>query len=210
MTTTSRRGPRWANRLAIVALLALVLGPLTFVGTRMEIAAWHAARGVDAMWAGEHAAAVAHYNQALDWNPDSAAYLAARAKAEIELGQFSEAVKDALRATELAPNNVPAQHIYTTALLRAGRGKEAAAFFEDQLPYLGIYDDAQRASLQNNIAATLATANLDLDRALKHIEEALAAAAKDDNDQRISHQIQAVVDRQRIRDLGFTPEESLF
>lgn len=287
------RGARWANRLAIVALLTLVLGPLAVMATRMEVAAWHAARGLDSAWDNQHEEAIAHYNLALQWDPESAGYLVLRAKSAMELGRTDEAIKDSAQARQLAPTSPVAESVYSTALLRAGRGKEAAAVYEDQLPYLGIYDNAKRASVENNAAAVLATVQVDLDRALKHIEsaleyapdqayfidtramvyyrlgeyskaladmdvvlagsdelakridslmneasaddrhrafqqreerrslaqmlyhralihEALAAQTKDDEDKRRGHEIQAVADRQQIRDLGFTPEESLF
>lgn len=291
--TVPARGPRWANRLAIVVVVLSVLGPLAVVGIRAEVASWHAARGVDAAWDGRAKEAITHYDNALAWDPYRAGFYTLRAKAYLELERPAQAVADARQATELAPAQEAAAHVYTTALLRDGQGKQAADFYEEQLPYLGIYDDGRRAGLQNNIAAILATANIELDRALKHIEaalkfapnqayfidtramvlyrkgefakalidaqkaignpaqasravevavsnlsaddrhrayqvreghrgiaqllyhralihEALATQAKDDLNSRITHQIQAVADRQRIRDLGFVPNETLF
>lgn len=292
-STSNPRRSRWANRCAVLATLLVVLGPLGFIYTRAEIASWYAARAMNAVWDEKYAAAIEHYDRALAWDAEDAGYLVLRAEALLELDRNDEALKDSRRAAELAPDNSFVLQVYTTALVRTGQAAEAAKLYEDRLPYLGIYDDRLRALLQNNIAFILATANLDIERAKKHIDEALeyepdnlsyidtramvfyrqgehekaladmqralrsstqllsltqtvaadssidqrhrsynerkgryvwaqmlyhralvheALAAKADGDdaKRIAHQIQAVTDRQKIRELGFTPSEKLF
>jgi tetratricopeptide (TPR) repeat protein len=166
----SRRGPRWANRLAIFLTLALVAAPLTYVGILMEIAAWHAAAGQDALWNGQYEQAIRKFDDALAWKPEEETYLALRSEALLELGKVDEALANARQAIEIAPLRPTIQFAYVTALVRAGKSAEAAEFYEKRLAALGDDELASYGpTLRNNMAYHLALANVDLDRALKEI-----------------------------------------
>lgn len=166
-----RPSDRRKNAVAIAVVLLLVLGPLVMAGIHQEVAAWHAAEGLSAAWDERFDEALDHYQRAIAWDPHTAATYALQAQTLLGLGRVSEAVVAAEAAYDRAPDS--ALMVYADALLKAGRGKEAADVLQGYHDALPDFQAAERASAANNIAATLAIANIELDRAHKLADRAI-------------------------------------
>lgn len=175
--TNTTGGPRWANRLALLITVLLVLGPLGFFGTRLEIAAWYAAAGQNAAWDGQPAQAIEQYTTALSWAPHEPSYLVRRSKQYLLQDNLEAAVADAKLAYQLAPERLSVCEAYSTALLRAGHGKEVVELWQTLLKAAEQSDTASLAMYWNSLAYFQALANQDLDQALEYINKALETNA---------------------------------
>ncbi len=170
---TASGGPRWANRLALFITLLLVLGPLGFFGTRLEIAAWYAAAGQDAAWDKQPELAIEHFTTALSWAPSQPDYLVLRSKQYLEQNNVEAALADAKLAYQVAPQRMSVCEAYSTALLRADRGDEVVKMWQTLLQEAEQSETAQLSMYWNSLAYFQALANQDLDQALVYINKAL-------------------------------------
>lgn len=139
----------------------------------MEVAAWRAAEAQTAVWEGDYSLALRKFDEALAWDSDQPGYLVLRSEVHLQQGDIDAALADAEQALELAPRNMAVQEAYTTALTRAGRAEEAAAFYDKRLQALGDYSPLEKVLRRNQVAYSLALAGKDLDRALEQINLAL-------------------------------------
>jgi tetratricopeptide (TPR) repeat protein len=84
-------------------------------------------RGLAHARAGDHAAAVADFAEALTLSADNAAVLLSRGQAHADLGQHEQALADYARALEVAPRSTAALLGRAGVLARLGRHDEAVA-----------------------------------------------------------------------------------
>ncbi len=166
-------GPRWANRLALFITLLLVLGPLCFFGTRLEIAAWYAAAGQDAAWDKQPAKAIEKYTAALSWAPNQPDYLVLRSEQYLLQDNIEAALADAKLAYQSAPDRMTVCDAYSKALVHAGKGGEAVKIWKEKLQEAEQAESAALPNYWNSVAYFQALANQDLDEALVLINKAL-------------------------------------
>ena len=166
-------GPRWANRLALLITLLLVLGPLCFFGTRLEIAAWYAAAGQDAAWDKQPSNAIEQFTTALSWAPNQPDYLVLRSEQYLLQDNIEAALADAKLAYQVAPERISVSEAYSTALVRAGHADEAVKIWQTLLQEAEQAESSQLPTHWNSLAYFQALANQDLDQALVFINKAL-------------------------------------
>ena len=166
-------GPRWANRLALLITLLLVLGPLCFFGTQLEIAAWYAAAGQDAAWDKQPSKAIEQYTTALSWAPNQPDYLVLRSEQYLLQDDLAAALADAKLAYQVAPERMSTCEAYSTALVRAGQRDEAVKLWQTLLQEAEQSESARLPIYWNSLAYFQALANQDLDQALVYINKAL-------------------------------------
>ena len=88
-------------------------------------------RGCADLLAGDHRAAVEHFDRALAKRPDDVPLLSAKAAALVSLRRFDEAADFYAKAIQLAPNDTHARYNYGTLLYRQARFTEAVEQFRE-------------------------------------------------------------------------------
>jgi tetratricopeptide (TPR) repeat protein len=140
--------------------------PLGFYLGRKEVAAWEAAAAQQASWQDDRSAALEKLDRALQWDPESVEYLILRSRLYLELDQTKEALVDATQAFERSPESSVVTEAYCNALVRAGRGAEAAEVLDQRLEALNADEVDALMMMRNGVAYHLALADVELDRAL--------------------------------------------
>ena len=165
---SASRGRPWATRATVLALLALVLGPVLVLGLPDEIAHWYEAAAVEQYLDGNVEGAEASLEQSLHWQPDSISALQRRARWRLEAKEYEDALADVDRVLELAPRDPAARQLRAEALQHLGRHPEAIALWES------LAKSWPAADVLNGLAYARAVGNTDLDAALADINRALA------------------------------------
>ncbi|GIW70621.1 MAG: hypothetical protein KatS3mg102_0163 [Planctomycetota bacterium] len=116
---------RVAIRVAAALALAAGLGGCATLGSMSDIEVW--TLGDEALYRGEHKAAIAYYDELLRRNPENAAVLARRGLAHDRTGNEAQAREDYTAAIARAPQ-APLPYLYRANLaLRGGQAEAALA-----------------------------------------------------------------------------------
>ena len=98
-------------------------------GTHLADAEAYKAAGNKFFKAGDYAAAIAQYGQAIELDPQSSTYLSNRAAAYIGMNHFAEALLDARQADALEPNNSKILHRLARIYTALGKPSEAIEIY---------------------------------------------------------------------------------
>ena len=167
---------RWGARLSIVVIALLVLGPLLWRWLPTEIARWYAASAMEKHLEGDAEAAEQDFQNALRWDPQSAAIHRQSGDFHAELGQYEQAVDFYSRAVELDATDPLNLMQRSVALQHLERHSEAIRDWEEIVDLLRDKHQTQEAIALNGLAYARALGNTELDLALDEVNQALQFA----------------------------------
>lgn len=174
----SPRDNRWTNRLAILIVVLLALGPVMFLEGPAEVARWHQAAATERWLAGDKKAALSRLEDAIRWAPDRTDAFLCRGDWRLEDQEFQKAIDDYNTALKLDPANFQALLNRSQAFQHLGRHKEAIQDWR-KLVELGRSAPApQRAVLLNGLAYAQALGNVELKEALENVIQAINLAGE--------------------------------
>lgn len=176
MDAASRR--RWTNRLAILLVVLLALGPVVYLEGPAEIARWYQAAATERWLAGDKQAALARLETALQWAPDQADAFVCRAEWRLEDQEFLKAGEDYSAALERDPAHVGALIGRSQASQYLGRHKDAIQDWKRLVDLGRASSGRQRAILLNGLAYAQALGNVELKEALENILQAINLAGE--------------------------------
>ena len=160
-------------RLLVWLLLAATIGPCAYLEAPREVSRWYLAAAQVEREAGHKELADQQMSQAQRWSPDDPAILLTRAKWRMEDGNHSAALEDCNAVDERIPQNAAVLSLRSEVLQHLGRHEEAVADCKS-LDRMSVTSGIpSRVDALNGLAYTRAVGNLELDEALKGIEEAL-------------------------------------
>ncbi len=175
---TGRQGSGCAGRLAILAMIVLVLGPLLWLELPSEIARWRQAYAMELWRAGDKSAALAQIEDSLRWDPTQADALACRGDWRLEAGEYQKAIDDYDEALQRNPRHVTARINRSVAFQHLGLHARAIADWKELLGFAQNADPRQRAVLLNGLAYAQALGQQDLEDALTNVDQALSLAGE--------------------------------
>ena len=160
--------------------LLIMVGPCTVMQVPLEIGRWKLAAAIQAREAGDKERAYAELNAAMNWVADRPALIAQQAKWHLADGQVEEGLAVADKLLESAPDSSEALRAHSRFLQMAGR-------FEDAIADLKKVDQnsqrtgvPSRAEALNELAYAQALAEVELDDALKNVDESLELLTKEE------------------------------
>ena len=112
--------------------------------------------------------AIAHYNKALELDPDYGEGHYNLANALLRVGRTDEAIAHYEKALEIYPKNIPARYNLASVLVQGGRAEEGIAHYRKALEL-----NPRNAGAHNNLGVTLLRLGR-VDEAATHFREALA------------------------------------
>jgi tetratricopeptide (TPR) repeat protein len=170
---------RRASRLAILALVMVVLGPVLWRWWPTEVARWYGAIARERQIEGDMQAAEQALLTALRWNPESAALHRQRGDLGIDSREYDRAVADYTRAIDLDPTD-PMNFVQrSVALQHQKRHDEAIRDWQRVEALVKDQGQQQAASVLNGLAYARALGNTELDRALGEVNQALQFGGRD-------------------------------
>ena len=160
--------------------LLIMVGPCTVMQVPLEIGRWKLAAAIQAREAGDKERAYAELNAAMNWVADRPSLLAQQAEWHLADGQVEEGLAVADKLLESAPDSSEALRAHSRLLQMAGR-------FEDAIADLKKVDQnsqrtgvPSRAEALNELAYAQALAEVELDDALKNVDESLELLTKEE------------------------------
>lgn len=168
-----RRAPSWTARLAILATLVLVLGPVLYTGLPQEIARWYTAAAAERQLEGDLDGALALLDKALAWNPNDAHVFLLRGDWKLAGKDYQGSLADYDQAAERDPKNLIVYIQRSQAFQHLGRHREAIADWQKLSDLSSRAGPENRAVVLNGLAYAMALGNTDLDEAIAHIEQAI-------------------------------------
>ncbi len=176
MNAASRR--RWTNRLAIIFVVLVALGPVVYLEGPAEVARWYQAAATELWLAGDKAAALARLDTAIHWAPDQADGFVCRADWRLEDREFLKASEDYSVAIERDPAHAGALIGRSQAYQYLGRHQDAIQDWKRLLELGRAAPGRQRAVLLNGLAYAQALGNVELKEALENILQAINLAGE--------------------------------
>jgi tetratricopeptide (TPR) repeat protein len=170
------RGNRWTNRLAILIVVLLALGPVMFLEGPSEVARWHQAAAMERWLAGDKKGALARLEHAFRWAPEQADAFVCRGDWRLEDQEFRKAIDDYNSALELDPTHFLALLNRSQAFQHLGLHNEAIRDWKKLVELGRSAPDHQRAVLLNGLAYAQALGNVELKEALENIIQAINLA----------------------------------
>ncbi len=174
----SSRHNRWTNRLAILIVLLLALGPVMALEGPAEVARWYQAAAMERWLAGDKNAALARLDAAFGWAPDQPDAYVCRGNWRLDDQEFQTAIDDYNSALELDPSHLLALLNRSQALQHLGRHKEAIRDWKKLVEIGHSAPGQQRAVLLNGLAYAQALGNVELKEALENIIQAINLAGE--------------------------------
>jgi tetratricopeptide (TPR) repeat protein len=167
---------RWSGASCVLLVLALVLGPLLYVGLPREMARWRIAAALEKRLDGDLQGAIEDLGRALEQFPDDEQLYRQRADWLLEARQLERALSDADRAIELAPSDIRSYLVRSQILQRLDRHDDAVADWNRIVGLVRQGTGVSLAEALNGRAYARAVGNLELPEALEDVEEALQRA----------------------------------
>ncbi|MCL4206816.1 MAG: hypothetical protein KJ000_30410 [Pirellulaceae bacterium] len=170
---TSNSRNRRASRVAILALVLLVLGPVLWRWWPTEVARWYGAIARERQLEGDSQAAEQALLTALRWNPESSPLHRQLGDLRVDSRDYDRAVADYSRAIELDPTD-PMNFVQRSVVLQhLKRHDEAIGDWHRIEALIKDQGQEQTASVLNGLAYARALGNTELDRALDEVNQAL-------------------------------------
>lgn len=166
-------------RVWVWLLVLALVGPCAFVQTPREVGRWYLAAAQVEREAGREQLADQYMSRAQDWAPDLPVILLTRAAWRREDGQYQAALDDLKQLRESLPDEPVVLVEHAQALQHLGRHDEAIADWKvlDRMSLTGGVPSREQAL--NGLAYARAVGKLELDEALKGVEEALKIVPRD-------------------------------
>jgi len=166
--------PRPRNlRLLVWLLLVATIGPCAYLEAPREVSRWYLAAAQVEREAGRKELADRQMSQAERWSPDDPAILLARAEWRRQDGQYASALEDVDAVNDRSPENPAILVLRSQILQHLGRHDEAVADWKSLDRMSMTSGIPSRPMALNGLAYARAVGNLELDEALKGVEEAL-------------------------------------
>ncbi len=171
----SAPGSRWA----VAAAIALVVGPLLWVGVPREVARWYLAAAMEAARRDDTPTTLRHLDLALQWNPQLPEAYTQRALERLRAGDLPGAWEDSTRAADLE-GTLGVSGLSTRSLVHQRKGDHDAALadIEAVVSILSDYPDQFPVAL-NQRAYARALAGRDLELGSQDIQKAIELTAAD-------------------------------
>jgi Tfp pilus assembly protein PilF len=160
-------------RRMMLLLLLILVGPCVVVQAPLEVGRWKYAAAVEAREQGDKAAAYRQLEETMRWIPNSRQLFARRAQWRLADGQQEQALADAERVMQLSGESAEACRAYGRFLQRAGQFREAVAYWKKVDQQSQLSGKPSRSQALNELAYAQALAKVDLDDALRSVEESL-------------------------------------
>jgi tetratricopeptide (TPR) repeat protein len=161
------------RRWVIWIMLLVVVGGCLISQTPREIGRWELAAALNARDAGRKEEAYTRLEKAQRWFPDNPILLLQRAEWRLADGDRPAALEDVQRMVELSGESVASLMYHSQFLQDAGQFGDAVKDWKklNQMSERNARPD--RASALNGLAYAQALAEIELDEALDHVNEAL-------------------------------------
>jgi tetratricopeptide (TPR) repeat protein len=176
--TNSSRDNRWTNRLVILIVILLALGPVMYLEGPAEVARWYQAVAMERWSAGEKQVALARLQDSLRWAPDQADALVCRGDWRLEDQEFQKALDDYNSALACNPTHIQALLNRSQAFQHLGLHKEAIRDWKKLVDIGRSAPEYQRALLLNGLAYAQALGNVELKEALENVIQAINLAGE--------------------------------
>jgi tetratricopeptide (TPR) repeat protein len=154
-------------------LLGVIFGSCTAAQGPREIGRWHLAAALNLRSKGEKEAAYQQLERAISWFPKSPELLLHRAEWRLEDGQRDEALADCDRMLEVGGESFSTLSIHSEFLQNAGEFAKAVDDWKKIEQASNRSGIPSRETALNGLAYAQALAEVDLDKALDHVNEAL-------------------------------------
>jgi tetratricopeptide (TPR) repeat protein len=156
-----------------LSILGLFLGAMMYFAVPGEIARWRIASAEEKRLNGDIRGAIADLDKALAQNPDEMQLLAKRIEWNIDLQDYDAALADCDRMVALRPDGLNGYLLRSHVYQHRGEHEKAVADWK-QIMQLDIVQTTRvRGFALNGLAYARALANLEIDEALKDIDEAM-------------------------------------
>ena len=179
--------PPWFPWKSILLVSGLMLGVFAVLETPREIGRWHLAaarehwrdaeygeiQGDLTLVAENRQKAFAKLDDALKWSPQDLGFLWQRAEWRIELGEYEGALLDSNRLLESFPDDLSLLRLRGKTLHLLARHVEAVKDAEHINNLSKTSGNPQRAVALNEVAYSKAVGKIELESALKEVNEAL-------------------------------------
>src|SRR5262245_54421518 len=170
---TESRPRRWSSGRLMWLFIRVLVGPCTVMQVPLEIGRWKLAAAIQAHEAGDKERAYAQLDSAMNWVADRAALIARRAEWRLADGQREKGLAEANELLESAPDSAAALRAHGRLLQKAGQFEQAVVDWKkiDQVSQRS--GKPSRATALNELAYAQALAEVELDDALKNVDESL-------------------------------------
>jgi tetratricopeptide (TPR) repeat protein len=170
---------RWFTLLSVSAVIALVMGPVVYLGLPGEISRWYVAAAMELQLDGETDKAIQRLEIAESWSPDNPVLYTYRGDWKLEEGDYRGSIQEYKRALQMNKSYTNALVQRSQALQHLGRHDEAIADWKTLLEDHSFGFSGRRAMFLNGLAYAQALGNTELDAALENVEEAVRLVGQD-------------------------------
>ena len=179
--TSPNRPPsgRWGVLLLVSAVIALVMGPVIYLGLPGEISRWYVAAAMELQLDGETDQALHRLEIAESWSPDNPVLYTYRGDWRLQEGDYRGSIEEYNRALQVNKSYTNALVQRSQALQHLGRHDEAIADWKTLLEKHSYGFASRRAMFLNGLAYAQAVGEKELDAALENVEEALSLVGQD-------------------------------
>jgi tetratricopeptide (TPR) repeat protein len=169
-----RKAPKLRYVIGLPLLVMLGIG--VAIQGPPEIGRWKLAAALDLRAEGKKEQAFAQLTEAMRWFPDNPMLLLQRADWRLEDGQKDEAIADADRMLELGDESYSWLLVHSHFMQTAGEHQRAVEDWKKIDRESQRTGDPDRATALNGLAYAQALAEVDIDKALDNVNEALELA----------------------------------
>jgi tetratricopeptide (TPR) repeat protein len=177
---TTAKAPHPKRTRAVVTvtllLLAALIGPFVAMEVPREVGRWQLAAALNRRAKGDKDAAYQQLNSAMSWFTSSPELLLQRAEWRLEDGQRDAALADCDEMVELSKDSFQSLMAHSLFLQNAGEFARAVDDWKKIEQFSQRSGIPHRATALNGLAYAQALAKVDLELALKHVNEALQFA----------------------------------
>jgi tetratricopeptide (TPR) repeat protein len=178
IVASGRRGGRF-HILVIAGTVGLVAVPVAVDEFPRETARWFAAAATERALERDSAGAIQRLDRALAWDPANAEFFLVRAAQKLDTKQWASGLADCDAARRIEPGLRDIGELRSQLLQQLGQHRAAVGEWKQMFRDAANEPDARRAQVLNGLAYAQAVGGLELEEALKAVNEGLAILGTD-------------------------------